>query len=187
MKSPFSIRRRNDVLCLLSTCNIGMFMKSDMYSKHAEQYDLVVQDNIYNAHFERPSLQAMLDDLSGKDVLDLGCGSGVYAEFLIKQGLSNITCIDASEEMIELVRNKLGEQVSSYTQDLSIGLPQEKSKSIDVIICPLVIHYLEDHSMFFNDVGRVLKSGGYIVFFQLTTRLLTLSVQPLGIISNESW
>ncbi len=108
MKSPFSIRRRNDVLCLLSTCNIGMFMKSDMYSKHAEQYDLVVQDNIYNAHFERPSLQAMLDDLSGKDVLDLGCGSGVYAEFLIKQGLSNITCIDASEEMIELVRNKLG-------------------------------------------------------------------------------
>ncbi|OLQ71369.1 SAM-dependent methyltransferase [Photobacterium proteolyticum] len=135
-----------------------------MYSKYAEQYDSAVQDNIYNAHFERPSMQAMLDDLSGKDVLDLGCGSGVYAEFLIKQGASSITCIDASEEMIKLVRHKLGDRVVSYTQDLSIGLPKEKSNSTDVIICPLVLHYLQDLSTLFDDVNRVLKPSGYMVF-----------------------
>lgn len=139
-------------------------MKSDMYSKHAEKYDSAVKDNIYNAHFERPSLQAMLDDLSGMDVLDLGCGSGVYAEFLVQQRASNITCIDASEEMIKLVRNKFGERVVSYAQDLSIGLPKENSNSVDVIICPLVLHYLQDLSTLFNDISRVLKPGGYMVF-----------------------
>jgi len=139
-------------------------MKSDLYSKHAEKYDSVIQDNIYNAHFERPSLQALLDDVLGLDILDLGCGSGVYAEFLLKHGASSVTCIDSSEKMIEIVNNKLGDRVLSYFQDLSIGLPQEKSNSIDLIICPLVLHYLEDLSMLFKDVNRVLKVGGHIAF-----------------------
>ncbi|WP_028862045.1 class I SAM-dependent methyltransferase [Psychromonas aquimarina] len=139
-------------------------MKSDMYSKHAEKYDLAVQDNIYNAHLERPSLQAMLDDLSGLNVLDLGCGTGIYAEFLIEQGAAEITCLDASQQMIEIVNSKFADRVSAYPQDLSTGLPREKSNSADVIICPLVVHYIEDLSALFKEVNRVLKAGGYIVF-----------------------
>lgn len=38
-------------------------------------------------------------------LFDLGCGSGVNAEFLIRQGSSNITCIDTSEGMIDLVKD----------------------------------------------------------------------------------
>ncbi len=57
-------------------------MKSALYSKHAKQYDLAVKDNIYNTHLERPSLQALLGDLSQLTVLDLACGSGIYTEFL---------------------------------------------------------------------------------------------------------
>lgn len=135
-------------------------MKSKMYSTFAEKYDLAIKDNIYNAHLERPSLKALIGDISGLDVLDLGCGSGVYAEFLVEK----ITCLDLSEQMIEIVKNKLGDRVSAYTQNLSIGLPRERSISADVIICPLVIHYIEDLSIFFKEVSRVLKVGGYIVF-----------------------
>lgn len=139
-------------------------MKSEMYSKHAQQYDAAVQHNIYNAYLERPSLQALIGDINGLDILDLGCGSGVYADFLIERGAKNITCLDASESMVELVRNKLGDRVRAYTQDLTLGLPQEKSNSADVIICPLVLHYIEDVSAIFREVERVLKPGGYLVF-----------------------
>jgi ubiquinone/menaquinone biosynthesis C-methylase UbiE len=139
-------------------------MKSDMYSTFAEKYDLAIQDNIYNAHLERPSLQALLGDLEGVDVLDLGCGPGVYAEFLIAQKAAKVTCLDLSDEMIEIVKNKFGDRVTAYTQDLSLGLPEEHSSSVDVIICPLVIHYIKDLSPFFKDIYRVLKKGGYIVF-----------------------
>lgn len=139
-------------------------MKSELYSKHAQQYDSVVQDNIYNAYLERPSLQALLDNTYGLDVLDLGCGSGVYAQYFLSQGVKSVTCVDFSKEMIELVKSKFGEKVNSYVQDLSQGLPNESNSSADVVVCPLVLHYLKDLNLLFKEVFRVLKPGGYMVF-----------------------
>jgi ubiquinone/menaquinone biosynthesis C-methylase UbiE len=138
-------------------------MKGLMYSKFANDYDIAIQNNIYNAHLERPSLQAMLPDLTNKHVLDLGCGTGVYAKYLL-ENRATVTAIDASSEMIDIVNTKFGDELRTYTQDLSLGLPDEKSDNYDVVICPLTIHYIEDLSLLFNDVKRVLKRGGYFVF-----------------------
>ncbi|MGF1786419.1 class I SAM-dependent methyltransferase [Photobacterium swingsii] len=143
-------------------------MKSELYSKHAEKYDAAVKNNIYNAHLERPSLQAMLDELTDCNILDLGCGTGVYTEYLFKQGASTVTCIDYSQDMINLVTNKLGtlfgNRITAYAHDLTKGLPNEAPNSFDVIICPLVLHYIEDLSFVFEEIHRVLKVGGYMVF-----------------------
>ncbi|NGN96882.1 class I SAM-dependent methyltransferase [Grimontia sp. S25] len=135
-----------------------------MYSKFAQQYDEAVKDNIYNALFERPNLQAMLGDIEGKNVLDLGCGSGVYADYFLSEGAASVTCLDFSAEMVDIVKNKFGQRVSAYVQDLSEGLPKEADGQYDVIVCPLVIHYLKDLTALFSDVYRVLKPGGYMVF-----------------------
>ncbi|MFM2589649.1 class I SAM-dependent methyltransferase [Vibrio sp. TBV020] len=139
-------------------------MKSELYSTHAKKYDSVIQDNIYNAHLERPTLLSMLDDVKGLDVLDLGCGPGAYAQILVDSKANKITCVDYSDEMVSLVKEKLGERVKAYQQDLAKGLPEEESESTDVMICPLVLHYIEDLTVFFKDVSRVLKPNGYIVF-----------------------
>lgn len=138
-------------------------MKSELYSQYAEQYDAAVQDNIYNACLERPSLQAMLGKLKGLDVVDLGCGSGVYAKYLLSKQVKSLTCIDFSEAMVKLVRSKFSEQVSAYVQDLSQGLPLQKSMTVDVIVCPLLLHYIEDLTTIFKDIQRVLRPGGYMV------------------------
>ena len=144
-------------------------MKSKMYSTFASEYDEVIQDNIYNAHLERPTLQAMLPALNDIDVLDLGCGSGVYAQYLLEQGAKHVTCIDYSEEMVQLVASKaekaaLTDKVVAYAQDLSKGLPKEKDASVDLVISPLMVHYLEDLNPLFRDVHRVLRVGGSFVF-----------------------
>ncbi|MDR8523721.1 class I SAM-dependent methyltransferase [Shewanella fidelis] len=137
---------------------------SEMYTKHAVKYAEVVKDNIYNALLERPSTMALLGDLQGKDVIDMGCGSGEYAQWLLEQSVGRLTCIDISEEMIDLVKNKFGLNVHAYCQNLSQGLPLEKDNSADVIVCPLVLHYIENLTPVFESVCRVLKPGGYIVF-----------------------
>lgn len=137
---------------------------SKMYTTFAEQYDLAVQDNIYNAHLERPSLQAIIGDVNALDIIDLGCGTGVYAEYLISKGAGKLTCIDYSQEMVNMVQRKFGERITAYAQDASIGLVKEESESADLIISPLMIHYLDDLSTLFTDIARVLKKGGSFAF-----------------------
>ncbi|MDC5706389.1 class I SAM-dependent methyltransferase [Vibrio europaeus] len=137
---------------------------SEMYTKHALKYSEVVKDNIYNALLERPSTLALLGDVKGKAVVDMGCGSGIYAQWFLEHGVSNLTCVDLSTEMIDLVKSEYGGRITAYVQDLSKGLPNEESNSADIIVCPLVLHYIEDLNVVFQDVYRVLKPGGYIVF-----------------------
>jgi len=138
-------------------------MFNPMYSEHADEYAAAIRDNSYNAFYERPSLLALLPELKDKAVLDLGCGPGVYSEYLLNQG-ARVTAVDRSPEMVTLVQQKLGDAVNCYEQDLARGLPQEADAAYDLAICPLAIHYLEDFTPLFRDVKRTLKPGGLFVF-----------------------
>lgn len=138
-------------------------MLNPMYSEHADDYAAAIRNNSYNAFYERPSLLALLPELKDKAVIDLGCGPGVYAEYLLSQG-ARVTAVDRSPEMVALVKQNLGEAVACYEQDLALGLPREADAAYDLAICSLAIHYLEDFTPLFRDVRRVLKPGGLFVF-----------------------
>ncbi|WP_157671416.1 class I SAM-dependent methyltransferase [Francisella halioticida] len=108
-----------------------------MYTKYAKQYDESIQNNIYNAYFERPSLQKLISNIRDMDVIDLGCGSGIYAEYFVSHGARSVTCIDLSEEMIEIVNSKLGDKVEAYSQDISNGIMSpEKATDFRKIFIP---------------------------------------------------
>ncbi|WP_208990942.1 class I SAM-dependent methyltransferase [Pseudovibrio sp. Tun.PSC04-5.I4] len=159
-------------------------MSSRLYGEFAEQYDEAIQENIYNALLERPTLLGMLPPLQGLKVLDLGCGPGVYAQFLHEHG-ADVTCIDASEQMLGLVKAKLGGHVKCYTSDLSHGLPKDAQGPYDLVICPLMIHYIEDLDTLFSDIGKVLKPDGFFIF-QPIIHLLMRSARPVVPICGRS-
>ncbi len=133
-----------------------------MYTKFADEYAGVVQNNIYNALLERPSILALLDIQQGQKVLDVGCGSGEHAKEIQARG-GVVTCLDLSEEMVELTKANAN-PFQAYTQDLSEGLPREEDGIYDWVIAPLVIHYIEDLVSLFKEVKRVLKPGGQFLF-----------------------
>ena len=108
-----------------------------------------------------------------KTVLDLGCGPGIYAKIFIEQG-ANVTAVDASEDMVSITKNKLQDTVDAYRQDLSHGLPKERDGTFDVVVCPLMIHYLEDLTLLFSDISRRLEKQWYFLYFQRITRLSIL-------------
>jgi len=54
---------------------------------------------------KRPEFHKFMGLLSGKKILDLGCGSGDHSDFFSKQGLDVIS-IDISEEMVKLGKEK---------------------------------------------------------------------------------
>ncbi|WP_421901045.1 class I SAM-dependent methyltransferase [Maridesulfovibrio sp.] len=138
-------------------------MKNKLYTTHAYEYGEAIKNNVYNALFERPSLQAMLPNLEGKAVLDLGCASGEHSRHLAKQG-AHVTAIDVSQTMIEILQQQSIENLSCYVQDISNGLPAEQDTSFDIVISALTIHYLKDLDLLFTDISRVLKPNGLFIF-----------------------
>ena len=52
---------------------------------------------------EWPALRAMLPDLTGKSVIDLGCGYGWFCRAARELGASDVTGVDISEKMLARV------------------------------------------------------------------------------------
>jgi SAM-dependent methyltransferase len=103
----------------------------------------------------------------GEIVLDLGSGAG-FDCFLAANKVGEkgqVIGIDMTPEMIEKSREnaeKNGYQNVEFRQGEIENLPIE-SNSVDVVISNCVINLSPDKKQVFNEVFRVLKSGGRLV------------------------
>ena len=125
----------------------------------------------YGFYSEQPAhtfdyLRAPLLSLLGKErnrqILDLGCGNGYFANYLISQGY-NAYGTDASEEGIRIARKANPERF--FLQDLSTGkLPNElQNMKFDTVISTEVIEHLYDPAGFIDFCKQVLNGKGEII------------------------
>ena len=135
----------------------------DAYEILAEAYAAAVDTKPHNAYYERPATLSLMPEVKGKRVLDAGCGPGVYSEWLIERG-AKVVAIDASPKMVELAKRKLGSMTDIRQADLSKPLNFLDSLSFDIVVCPLVLEYIEDWHSIFAEFYRVLRPQGHIVF-----------------------
>lgn len=133
------------------------------YQKLANHYAAHVETKPHNAYYERPAMVKLWPDLNGKRVLDAGCGPGVYAELLIARG-ANVTAIDISDRMIELARQRLGQQADLRLIDLTQPLSMFGDGEFDFVNAPLCLDYIEDWHALFRDFHRILKPNGLFQF-----------------------
>lgn len=135
----------------------------DAYEKLAEAYAARIDTKPHNAYYERPATLSLLPEVAGKRILDAGCGPGVYAEWLTARG-ADVVCIDASDSMIGLAKQRLGEKVQIIQADLGKPLDFLEDRSFDIVLCALALDYVEDWLALFRELHRVLKPGGNLVF-----------------------
>ena len=68
---------------------------------------------------EWPALRSMLPDLSGRRVVDLGCGFGWFSRLADREGAVSVVGFDASTKMLERARMETtSERVDYRLQDL---------------------------------------------------------------------
>ncbi len=139
-------------------------------SKVVEAYQIIGQhyasralDSVYNDYYERPAMYSLLGDVSGKRVLDAGCGPGSYAAWLVGQG-ADVVATDACPEMVDLAQARLGGSIEVRLADLSNLLDFIESGTVDLVLCALVLDYVEDWEGVFAEFRRVLVEGGCLVF-----------------------
>jgi SAM-dependent methyltransferase len=128
----------------------------------AAAYARISAMNAANAEYERPAMRALLGDVRDLDVLDAGCAGGEHSAWLAKQG-ARVVALDASEAMVRLARERLGERARVLHADLAQPLPLADA-SVDVVLSSLTLHYLEDWSAPLREFARVLRPGGRLLF-----------------------
>src|SRR4051794_10354119 len=117
----------------------------------------------FNAYYERPATIAMLAEIRGQRVLEIGCGAGPLSEWLVEQG-ARLTAIDVSPAMGQLAERRLGSRAGVFQADLGSGLGFAAAESFDVVVASLVMHYLRDWDAALSEVRRVLAPSGRFLF-----------------------
>lgn len=133
------------------------------YEEIAGAYAAKVDASPMNTLYERPAVVSLLPPLAGAHVLDIGCGSGWYAEHLLGQG-ARVTSFDLDETFVALTRARVGERATVLRADLAEPLAFAQSGEFDLAVAPLVLHYLRDWVPPLREIHRVLRPGGALVF-----------------------
>jgi SAM-dependent methyltransferase len=139
----------------------GSGLRANHYDAFADAYAAATNDGLINAYYERPEMLRLLGDVSGRRILDAGCGSGVLSAELHARGAS-VTGIDSSPRMLQLARQRVSDGVELRLADLSDSLPFDDG-SFDDVVASLVLHYLENWTPTLAELRRVLRPGGRLM------------------------
>lgn len=134
------------------------------YNQNADSYASHVSDPLqstYHSYYEKPALFSLFPEVRGKDVLSLGCGSGVDIEYIKNKGASRAVGIDISENLIKIAKEHTT-NCEFHTMDME-STPFS-SKSFDIIFSSLALHYIENWDKVFAEIFRLLKPGGTCIF-----------------------
>lgn len=112
---------------------------------------------------EWPSIRAMVPDLTGKRVVDLGCGFGWFSRWAASQGAATIVGIDLSENMLAQAKAETPDSRITYERaDLeTLALP---AAAFDFAYSALAFHYIEDFSRLAHTIQQALVPGSKLIF-----------------------
>jgi SAM-dependent methyltransferase len=133
------------------------------YQGKADAYARMVESKPIYAYYEQPAVLSLLPALASTAVLDAGCGSGRYTEFLVSQGAS-VTAIDLDPDFVRLTKKRVSEQARVLQADLTKPLDFAREGEFDTVVCSLVMHYLKEWPATLQEFRRVLKPQGILVF-----------------------
>jgi SAM-dependent methyltransferase len=96
--------------------------RADAYDSIAEGYSAENETSLLNAYYNHPALLHLAGDVTGRRILDAGCGSGPVSVSLRDRG-AIVTGFDSSAGMLEIARRRLGDDADLRVASLGEPLP----------------------------------------------------------------
>jgi len=143
------------------------------YDQWAASYD---DDGNPLPVLEGTLVDGLLGDVSGLEVLDLGCGTGRHAMAMARRGAC-VTAVDFSGGMLERAKQKLGDaKVTIQVCDLAQPLPFPAA-TFDLVLCALVLDHIAELENLFREIRRVCRPSGFAVISTVHPAMLLRGVQ----------
>ena len=106
--------------------------------------------------------------LFGKTVLDVGCGGGILAESMAKEG-ATVTGLDMGKEPLEVARLHALETGTelSYIQSTIEDHARDNAGKYDVVTCMEMLEHVPDPQSVISACAALVKPGGHVFFSTL--------------------
>lgn len=126
-----------------------------------------IRENKTNANilFEKPALFSLLPDLTGKRILDLGCGYGENCMEFVNKGASDVVGIDISKKMLEVAEKENSNPKITFKNMPMEDIAQLTGK-FDIVVSSLALHYIKDFSGLVKNIYSLLNDRGLFIFSQ---------------------
>ena len=119
----------------------------------------------YNYMTRLRAVEELIGSYVTGNILDIGCGTGDLAPFIIEQETTYYG-VDLSSKMIERAKSNYGVFLRNGRATFHVADCENLhfcSKKFDMVIAIALIEYLPDPIKFMIEAQRVLKDGGYFL------------------------
>jgi len=148
--------------------------QEERWNSRAGQWDKDISSPEHYANFEDGyqkffDLEKKVLDKVGdiESAIDLGCGSG-QTTVLLTSNVTKIYALDLAQEMLNETLKKVPQATGLHASITEVPLPD---KSVDLAISRgIVLSHLPANltDKFFQEIGRIVKSGGIVLFDYLS-------------------
>jgi len=107
-------------------------------------------------------------DTSNYSCLDLGCGRGLFTQFLVDK-FRYVVASDFAINALFTAKTVLSQKDVDFVSSDAVALPM-KDSSFDFIEIKDFIHHLADPEKVMQEIHRVLRIGGYLVSVEPNNR-----------------
>lgn len=124
----------------------------------------------FRRDIEIPSVLAAVGDVRGLDVLDFGCGTGMYARWLKQRGARSMVGYDLADGMLAYARRRADKE--GLDVEFVSALPSHFTGRFDVVLSVYVLPYATSEpelAAMCRAYAALLRPGG---------RLIALPIHP---------
>jgi 2-polyprenyl-3-methyl-5-hydroxy-6-metoxy-1,4-benzoquinol methylase len=132
--------------------------KMYFYESFADEFDSKMNMYDTNKRLQVFYSELLTEDISGKKLLDAGCGTGWFSKIAVDRG-AHVTSMDLGENLLTQVKMKCN---SIRVIGSILEMPFEDD-SFDLVVSSEVIEHTPEPFKALEELHRVLKPGGVLV------------------------